>query len=930
MDRMRAVRRSTAHQLSDARASQLPVLTRTKLYRPPLPTDYVPRPRLSDQLKPHTVRRLTLLSAPAGFGKTTLLSAWLAQSELPNAWLSLDENDNDVVTFLSYFIAAVQTIFPDAARATQALTNALTLPPLAILTVSLINELDELDEPFILVLDDYQVIQALPIHALMEELLRHSPRPLRLMIASRFDPPFGLGLLRAHGQTIELRAEDLRFSLQETHALVRAALGTQVEAGFAEALHARVEGWVTGLRLAMLSLRLHEREKTTFDLLPARDRNLVEYLGSQVLSQQPPAVQKFLIESSILERFSGALCEAITGLGDDEVCDGQAYIEWLEQHELFVVRTDASGQWFRFHQIFREFLQARLAATYSTEDISTLHRRAAQWFAAHDLRDEALRHAIAGGDLAQAANLVEEHRRALLDELRLARLEGWLQLLPRRVIEERPALLLAQAWVEWYRGKLAEVIALVDRAEGLIEWSHVVAQDANLDAGARQLVMPKDTPGAKSLRGEAATLRSYQYYWMGEFTRSHTQAQIGLNNTPRESLLVRAAARMFLAMTSQAHGDLDEANRVIQEGLNEAGTNRTDQLRNSVTPLFMYWANAYITRVRDTAMYMLELDKNQVHPELFHWANKFLGSVHYQRNELSEAEHYLQAVVKERHLAYAAAALNSAFALALTYQAQDQPEQARATLEMLQGFLAELGNGTMLPLVQAFQAELALRQGLVPVATQWAMGARPGALVPAPLFYTPSLTLPKVLLAQDTAESCRAAVELLSRFGEFYEQTHNVYASIQVLALQALLYQQEGDRTAALTALERALSLAEPGGFIRLFADFGSPMGEMLKALYRRNSARRYVGQILDALMPVRSPVPNISQAAMVEPLTPRELKILTLLAQGLSNKEIAAQEVTTVGTVKQYNLHIYQKLLVTNRADALAKARALGLLPAA
>ncbi len=880
-------------------------LNRAKLYRPPTPTDYLPRARLLERLTPHPGQHLTLISASAGFGKTTLVSAWLAQSALPGAWLALDENDNDLVTFLSYLIAAVRTIFPNALRTTQLLVDTPTLPPLTLLANNLINELDALSEPFVLVLDDYHVIHLMAIHEILTELITYCPRPLHLVIATRFDPPLPLGRLRARQQMTELRTEDLRFTFAETHTLVQAVLGAEATPQAVETLNERAEGWVAGLRLILVSLRMSGRIQTPWIGLPARDRFLIDYLANEVLVSLPPVMQTFLLELSILERFNASLGTAVTGTRNS-----RANLHWLEANELFVVVLDEAKEWFRFHPLFQEFLRARLATTYSPEQIAELHRRASQWFAAQNLIEEALPHAITANDGALAADIVERHRYVLLDETHLPRLENLLRLLPPQIIDERPALLLSLAWVAWFRLRMPEIIEFVNRAQVLVDR------------------MESDSPNARMLQGEVAAFRSYQAYWSGDFSGAQSQGEMALAQASPNFLHVRAIARLFLSAASQAKGNSTEAYRIVSEGVNEAGSDRISQLRNLLSALFIDWVNADLSRLRDTALSMLDLIKTGDHPQMLLWTNYFLGTLHYQRNELAEAERCLSALVEQRHLAHLNALTNGAFALALVYQAKNQPERASATLETLRSVLAESGNVALLSLVQAHQMELAIRQGRVDKETQWEPPQAANVLLPTPNFYTPSLTLPKLLLFQNTASSRQTALASLNELEQYNTNTHNRYATIQILALEALLYQAQGERAAALNALERAIQLAAPNGIVRVFADLGPAMGELLKQLYHRNVSRPFIEQILAALNPVRVKATAMRQPALAEPLTEREMKILSLLTEGLSNKEIAAHEILTVGTVKQYLSHIYQKLLVTNRRAALTKARTLGLVP--
>lgn len=865
----------------------------------------MPRPRLFERLTLQPGQRLILLSATAGFGKTTLLSAWLAQSGLPHAWLALDENDNELITFLLYLVAGIQTIFPQALTETLAFLNAPLLPPLTVLANSLINELDDLDEAFILVLDDYHAIDSMAIHEFVTELITHCPRTLHLVIATRYDPPLPLGRLTARHQLVELRTEDLRFSPPESRALIYAVLGVDTAEQIVGTLTERVEGWVAGLRLLMASLRLHGDAAELEAIVPHRDRLLIDYLANEVFAHLSPSIQKFMLEISILERFNPSLCQAVTGMDSS-----RSNLQLLQDNELFVVPLDNAGEWFRFHNLFQEFLHARLTAMQSTKEIALLHLRASQWFAAQNLVEDALHHALAARDTNLVAQIIEEYRYVLLNESRIPRLGSWLQLLPPAVIEEHPALLLSRAWIAWFRMQSSEVLALVNRAEIVVQ------------------AMPADAAHKQTLLGEVAAIRCYQYYWTGDFAQAQTHAQFALDHTAPDFLHARAQARLFLSASWQAQGNMSEAVRVIEDGLNETESHRLSQLRNLLTALFIQWVNADLERIRNTALSMLDLNDRE-YSQMHLWANYFLGTMHYQRNELSEAKHSLSTVVEQRHLAHLNALTNGAFALALVYQAENEPEQALATIETLRSFLAESGNLSMLPLAQAYQVELVLKQGRATETAQWNSSAAKTALTPTPNFYIPSLTLPKVLLAQNTEASRRTARELLSELAQYNERTHNVYALIQIFALQALLDQTEGAREDALAGLERAIRLAAPGGLVRVFVDLGPAMGDLFRQLHHRNVARPYIEHVLAALHPLKTAAKNLNPVAFAEPLTERESRILELMAQGLSNKEIAAHEILTLGTVKQYIVHIYQKLLVTNRREALAKARALGLLSA-
>ncbi len=885
----------------------IPALIRTKLYRPPPPPDWVPRPQLLERLRQQRQRPLTLVSAPAGFGKSTLLSAWLERCDWPSGWLSLDDGDNDLMTFLSYTLAAVQTLFPEFGRDTQVLLNTVSVPPLPVLVSSFSNELDELDEPFILALDDYHVIHNPAIHDLLAELLNHPPRALHLVLAARHDPPLPINNLRAHATMSEIRSQDLRFSLEETLAFLRRTLNPQIDEAEAALLKEKTEGWAAGLRLAALSLRLKDGEVTLTDL-QSRDVYVMDYLASEVLAQQTAALQEFLLKTSILDRMSGPLCEAVTGLRDP-VSDGQTPLEWLEKINLFIVPLDDRREWFRYHQLFQQLLRHQLERRYPRDEIAA--RRAGQWFAMRGLFEEAIRHALLAGDTADAAQIVAQQRHVLMNQDDWRRLERWVQLFPRQVVEAQPDLLLAEAWGAFNQFHLQQVPPLIDRVETLL------AQ------------LPLEPIVARGWRGEVDFFRGYQAYWAGDAPRVVSHLQQALDRVPLEWWAVRVTVRLFLAAAHQVLGDLASAYAVLSAGLNEAQANKPFLMRSLTTTCFIHWMAADLQSMADAAGQVLALGQQHHSPQTVNWAHYFRGIVHYHRNQLAQAEQDLSAVVLDHYQTYMQCLVHGAIALAFTYQAQQRPAQALTVADMIPAFLYETGNTILLPTIHAFQADLALRQGRMAEASQWAAQTQPAALSLMPHFFAQHLVLPKALLALNTPASLQAAADRLAQLCDFAESRHHTHVLIEVLAVQAVLFEAQGDRSAALAALARSIGLAQPGGFIRLFVDLGLTMQTLLRQLHDRGVAPHFVAQILAAFdMPqLIEPAAPGGPLELIEPLTHRELEVLALLAQRLSNKEIAERLVISLSTTKQHILHIYQKLQVNSRRDAVAKAQSLGLL---
>ena len=887
----------------------LPALIRTKLHRPPLPPDWVSRPNLLDRLYQQRERPLVLVSAPAGFGKSTLIAAWLEHCAWRSAWLSLDDDDNQLATFLSYLIAAIQTLFPEFGTETEALLSSVNLPPVPVLVSSLSNELDELDEPFVLALDDYHVIHTAAIHDLWTKLLSHPPRALHLVLAARHDPPLPIDALRAQAALGEIRSEDLRFSLQETRAFMQQTLATPVDEAQAALLQAKVEGWAAGLRLVALSA-WHKNGAAQLTKLFSTDLPLMNYLVGEVLAQQPAALQDVLLKTSILERLNNALCEAVAQ-ESQLASPGKSYLDWLTERNLFIQPLDDEQEWFRYHHLFRRLLLQQLERRFTRDEIAALHQRASRWFAAHDLLEEALQHAALANDTASAAEIVTRHCHALMNQDEWRRLEDLLQALPAAVVEAHPELLLATAWIADNNYQLPQMPGLIDRAEALI---------------AQQALEPAV---ARVLQGEVAFFRAYFAFWTDNLPHVLPYAQQALADLPLEWWHARALARLYLAAAHHMLGDRASVEALLAAGLHEAQANQRYLMRSFMINGFIHWFAGDLQRLADAANQILALSTQQRSPQTVNWARYFRGIVHYHRNQLADAAPDLLAVVLDRYHAYLNCVLHSAIALTLTYQAQQKPDQALTIAEMLPTYLYEMGNTFLLPTLHAFQADLALRQGRLVDASQWAARAQPADLSLMPLFFAQHVVLPKALLALSTPDTLQPAAEQLARMREFAASRQLFPVLIEVLAVEAMLFATQGDRTAALAALTRAIELAQPGGFMRPFVDLGAPMQALLRQLPDQGVAAPFVAKILaafDASQPIGSAT-SVEASALIESLTPRELEILNLLEQRLSNKEIAARLFISPHTVTQHTLHIYQKLQVNTRRAAVAKAQILGLL---
>jgi LuxR family maltose regulon positive regulatory protein len=914
-------------------------LIRTKLQRPRLPADLILRRRLLDRLHAGLDRKLTIISAMAGTGKTTLLAQWLEECPYPSAWLSLDEYDSDLGVFMSYVIGALRTVFPAACGTTLDLLSAVQTPPLRVLTTSLVNELDELCTAYthevrvahgdrsssclILALDDYHTITEPAIHELVSTLIEHLPQGMHLALATRADPQLPLAGLRARREMTEVRSASLRFTSEEARSFLEVTTGRELDPETIRLLEDRTEGWVVGLRLAALSMRTRADAKGFVQAFKGTDSDLiVEYLASEVLARQSPETQDFVLRTSVLERFCAPLCEALTGVPGAK---WQEIIEWIARANLFLVPLNEEGGWYRYHHLFRDLLRHELGQRVSAAEISGLHARAGAWFAQNGLIDEALHHYLAADDTTAAVNLVARHRHALTNRARWARLEQYLHNFSPDTLDQYPDLLMLRAWLLYHRGRWLELPAALQRLEAAMDQASLPSEKVD------------------HLKGEMSALYSLLFYHAADTESTVAHAQQALDMTPREAWAARILARLHLAGVFQIRGDSNQAYATIYRGFEEEETqSNAFKAVLLLTACLVHWVEADLQAMDQTANQCIKLSQLANTPQILNYGHYNLGRVRYQQNDLVAAEQHFIPGVQQPYLNYGDCFSHSACGLALTYQAQGRPDKAQEVTASAMAFMLETGNTTFMPLIQSLQAEIALRQGQIATAGRWA--AQVDSIPPlTPIwgFFSPHLTLARVWLAQNTPASRGQAAGLLGQVRQFVEATHNTRFLIEALALQALVCQTEGDEPAALAALEQAITLAEPGGFIRLFVDLGLGLLPLLDQLRRQGLAPDYVAQILsafgtadDADAGIRRqttgerPSPAVRPSfPLVEPLTPREVEVLALLGRHLTNREIAEELVVSPSTVKTHTLNIYRKLEVHSRKQAVVKAREMSIL---
>lgn len=909
------------------------VLLTTKLHRPGDDPVWVGRPRLLAQLDQGLRSQRILVSAPSGFGKTTLVGQWLTTIEqgergFKTAWLSLDEGDNRLAQFLRYLVAAVRGALPGACPTTKALLASHDLPQTTYLTDVLASELAALPAPLVLAIDDYHLISAPEVHALIDHLLRYLPPPLHLVILTRADPPLHLARLRVQRTLAEVRASDLRFDAEETGAFLARQLSRPLNNDLVQVLQARTEGWVGGLQLASIALQ-HEDPRHFLARFHGDDRLLSAYLLEEVLEQLPSELTVFLLRTAVLDRFCGPLAEILLDAG----CPpggGRAMLDELVTRNLFLVPLDNTGTWYRYHDLFRDFLHAQLHRREGPALLKELHRRAGAWLAEAGLIDDALLHLLAAGEQNAAANLVgQQLHRVLEHAVEYTALGGWLAHFPATSLEAHPDLLLAQAWQLAFRFDLAAVAARLARLDIL------PAADPAEPAERHQL-----------RQADRDYLHGYVAYWRGDFPHAHALLQRAHACMPETHIFAYAHVVLHLALCTAQLGHPDTARALVRDALaaSEARQKPTQLiLLGALTILELTAANlsaaaqtlGRLLAVANAALAGSAWQEIGIVATWHAWAHCFLGQVAYERNDLAAARSHWEQIPARRYLANPRATHEALVGLALIAQIEGDDETAQAHADAARAFALETRNPLAAAVSAALETRLALLAGRHAEALRRS-GELPLTISvsPAAVQELPPVTRLRALFADGTPASLTAALRLARSCLAQAEEAHNTRQVITLLALQALVLQAARRPEEATRALGQALALGEPAGFTRSFLDLGSPMAALLRAYSAGHPQAAYARRLLAAFAGAPG---QASSAALshvtpaltaTTPLTPRELELLVLIDQRLTIQEIAERLVISTNTVKRHTSNIFAKLGAGNRREACARARDMGLVP--
>jgi LuxR family maltose regulon positive regulatory protein len=902
-------------------------LLETKLHVPRLRQGLVARPRLDERLSRGAETALTLVSASAGFGKTTLLAEWLAAASSESrstAWLSLDPRDNDPALFWRYLVAALQTAAPGVGAGAISLLQS-PQPPIEAVVGTLLNDLSAVRGDVVLVLDDYHVIDARDLQEGMAFLLEHLPSQLHLVLAGRADPALPLARLRSRGELVEIRAADLRFTPEEAAAYLNGAMGLALTAENVAALEGRTEGWIAALQLAALSMRGRDDVAGFIAGFAGDDRYIVDYLAEEVLDRQPEPVKHFLLQTSILDRLSASLCDAVTAQGG-----GKARLAALERGNLFLVPLDDHRRWYRYHQLFADVLRAHLLDE-QPDDIPELHRRASEWYGQDGQPSEAIHHALAAKDFERAAELVELAIPALRRDRQDATLRRWLEALPEELIKVRPVLSMAHAGALMVQGEVTGVEARLRDAEELLDETRPSSQGSQGPLGEMVVVDVEELPRIP------ATIEMYRAalaLTRGDAPGTVKHAKRAIALAPEEDHLSRAGAAGLMGLAFWGGGDLEAGYRSYTEcmaGLRRAG-HIADTFGCAIALADIRIAQGRLGDALHTYEQALQLAPGPGGSMLRGTADMYVGisELHLQRDDLPAATRSLmQSQELGEHKGLPQNPHRWRVAMAQVRQAEGDLDGALDLLNEAERLYVSDFFPNVRP-VPALRARVWVVQGSLGKALDWVR--EQDLSIEDDLRYLREfehITLARLLLAQNAVERERRFLDqanaLLDRLLQAAEDGARTGSVIEILALQALANQARGDIPAALASLQTALTLAEPEGYVRNFVDEGQPMASLLKAAAKQGIARNYVQRLLAAINKTEGNAPV--RQDLIEPLSERELDVIRLLGTDLDGPDIARQLVVSLNTVRTHTKNIYAKLGVNNRRAAVRRAQELDLL---
>ncbi len=891
-------------------------LIKTKLFMPRIPSDWVRRPRLIDQVESGLTIRLTLVSAPAGYGKTTLIADGLHNARIPVGWLSLDTSDNDPTLFWTYFVAALQTIHPGIGKPALSMLQSPQPPSAEWLLATLINEIAEVPADFALVLDDYHEIDNQSIHDSISRLVDRMPPQMHLFITTRADPPLPLARLRARDHMRELRAADLRFTLAETTEYLNDLMRLGLSRTNVKTVEDRSEGWITGLRIAALSMRTTDDVSAFVDSFGGGTHHIFDYLIEEIVNRQPPEIREFLLRTSILDRLTGPLCDGITGRDDS-----QEILEDLERKNLFVVPLDDNRHWYRYHVLFSDLLRAQMIGQ-KPDLISELHAKASQWFEGEGLTVEAVNHAMVSQDFDRVVELIEPLVMTMVAQNKHATVLRWLSKIPDDLAAGHPWLCVGGAWASLWMRKYEDV-------QKFTQWA-----DARLPERVEEY--DKEVIDWHHIRAYLLVLRAFLTFNSNDLISTIDLCHDALRHAPVDDTLLFATIMLNLGFAFTASGDLESGYVHFKEAATKAKATASYHYASAATAHMadLEAQVGHLHKAAHTYRQAIQIAKEWGSGEcapVASYALVGLSEVLYEWNKLDEAASQLDqgiGLVAMSSESQPEIMEKGLLVMARLAHARGKPDDVHHALARAREVAQPAIDLDYRPLqVSSWEARIALSEGKLVEVIDWAADVErslPITEIPDYRSEIKYLTLVRVKIASGETQEIP---ESLERLHKVMNDNKRMSSVVEVLILKALALQAQGKLDEAVVALGRALSLAKPEGYVRIFVDEGKPMAQLLQHAAVKGIDLDYVAKLLAALGSGRQPEKQPAGSPVAEELTQREEEILRLIAAGLSNRDAAELLVVTEGTVKKHLNNIFGKLGVKSRTQAAARAKELDLL---
>lgn len=893
----------------------------TKLHRPPVLPDMIIRKDIIERLEKNIANPLSLVCAPAGYGKSMLVSQWLEQTTALYTWISLDEELNDLRTFLFYFRTAIEKLFPRVLEKTGALIQASELPAGKEIAHSVLNELDQIQEAYILVLDDYHHIHDKMIHQFMDEILRYPTEYMHLVLLARRDPPLSLSLLRSHGRMKEIRMGELAFSKANITDLFQKLHHIQLPEKTASDLQKKTEGWVVGLRLAAQAIRNIEDLDRIAAHLKGDFHSITTFLAQEVLSLHPAGIQDLMMKSSLCYRFCEQLINEVCLSGIEKgtpAISGNEFIQYLVQNNLFIISLDTENHWFRYHHLFQNLLKKQLVQGQSADQIMGIHSQTSKWYEDQNLIEEAIKHMLAAGYPDKAAKIIERNRLKELEIDRWYFLENWVTLIPIDIQIQRPELLLTKAWIYYQQSRLIEIPDILGRIEGLI-------QNKEID---------------DLLTGELSFFYGFFTYFEGQAEKSLKHLEEAYVKLRGRVGLILGEVEFMLGLARQMAGEKENAIQILKERLSAADAKEKmykTRLLGGLSCIQML--SGFLSKAINTLQHMQRLAVESESLYALDWADYQIGWVSFQAYNREAALEGFSSAVKRSYNQEMTLSVNAHIGLALTYESLHRQADADRVMNQLIEFSKGMNNSQCQSLVYASQARLSLLRGDKTSALAWAKTFQP-ATDPFELFVwmeSPGLTKARALIWDDSEESLKEAIDFLRNLQQLVQSVHFTCHEINILVLLSLAFDKLGQVADALATLEEAVVMAGPRGWIRPFVEAGAPMAGLLKELPHKNIELAFIEKLLTLIEMDGTQTSSITIESNAnkpyapedqqERLTQRETEILNLLSEGMRNKEIAACIYVSEDTVKKHLYNIFQKMDVKNRMELVIKSRDLGML---